>query len=723
MGRNKNKNNRSSARPKSALQAGGGGRHVGQGGSKKDTGLPAFFKRRQADARQQLSFPSADGDPKDDVQMGSSAEATSTVQVDSSALKFERAARDLALSGKRDSSAKAFMREVKNVIENSDVILEVLDARDPIGSRSKQTEVLAMASGKKVVLIMNKVDLIPTSNLQAWLRYLRNDFPTLAFKASTQQQRNHLKQGRGTIDIPRPNGTQTGVGSDKLTFGSEAIGATALLQLLKNYARTSVKGSNLKQQLTVGVVGAPNVGKSSLINSLLRTRACAVASTPGWTKVVQGVMLEKGIRLLDCPGVVLGGAIEEAAATKTTAAAADAGQAAQHDAAWSVLRNTVKVELIEDPIAPIHAMLARVDAEQLIKLYSIDGGFNEGDALDFLLRVALLRGKLGKGGVPDLEGAARIVLHDWNIGRIAFHSIPPAVHPSLQNAKQATKTGGQDATALPSATTADDLTAGSSFVTGFSEAFDLDALLGEADAEALGTRPDRQDDQTGRGKDLIVPRTRVYAEDRHKELEAIEEDDEQIVSSTQGVQTTIPADTSRSSLGKRRRGMDEMGSSDEASSDEEDEVGSRGGLAERWHDDNEEDWPVRGRSPDLRDAMGDGTAAKREPVLNRQQRELQRAMGEYEVANMARRRGDVRRAAKKSQKKMRKSGAGLVEALNSGLALQGEEGHAAPQRAKQSQAGPAPSNRPERLGLFDVLLAQPSEPETAIGEVEEEEEL
>ncbi|MCO5585192.1 hypothetical protein L7F22_039124 [Adiantum nelumboides] len=733
MGRNKNKNNRSVARNRSGLQAGGGkvGNNTNKSGLKKDTGLPAFFKQRKQHLTQNapslLDNFSAIKDSMNTVENDSRSFQSFNAPTDG----FEKASRDLALSGKRDNSAKAFMRDVKQVIENSDVILQVLDARDPLGSRSKQTEQMALAHGKRVVLVLNKVDLIPLTNMQSWLKYLRNDFPTLAFKASTQQQRGNLKQGRGSVDVGNSihaNGKNAGESSnEKLSHGSEAIGANALLQLLKNYARTTAKGSNLKQQINVGVVGPPNVGKSSLINSLLRTRACAVASTPGWTKVVQGVMLEKGIRLLDCPGVVLGGAGFEQMAD----VANGDGTVTKDEVAWSVLRNTVKVELIDDPIAPIQAMLGRVDAEQLSTLYNIEGGFNEGDAHDFLLRVALMRGKLGKGGIPDLEGAARIVLHDWNVGKISFYSTPPAVHHSLQKSGQEASANGHAAEEIKADTgnsdgTGDALVAGSSLVTGFSEAFDLAALLGEADAEAMGIKKDDQFKTAGRGKDLIAPRARVYASDKAAdEPQAIVEDDEEHAVST----TTLQADTSRSSLGKRRRGMDEMDSSDEEDEDEQSNLSDdetipnmdrqivrsgrrRPSLTLNFDQagipniENEDE--RRGRSPISRDVMIDGTAAKREPVLSRQQRELQRALGEHEVAGMARKRGEVRKAAKKSQKRLKKSGAGLVDVWNSSMALSSQGGDVVDQDVEIDEEHDdenylASHSNPRRKGLFEVL--------------------
>lgn len=70
-------------------------------------------------------------------------------------------------------------------------------------------------------------------------------------------------------------------------------------------ASTSSTGAAVKHSLTIGLIGHPNVGKSSLINTLKRSKACSVAPTPGWTKEVQEVVIEKGVRVLDCPGVVV----------------------------------------------------------------------------------------------------------------------------------------------------------------------------------------------------------------------------------------------------------------------------------------------------------------------------------------------------------------------------------------------------------------------------------
>ena len=63
---------------------------------------------------------------------------------------------------------KSFAKEVKKIVEQSDLIIEVLDARDPQGSRSQEMEKEILESGKKLVLVINKVDLVSEENSKKW---------------------------------------------------------------------------------------------------------------------------------------------------------------------------------------------------------------------------------------------------------------------------------------------------------------------------------------------------------------------------------------------------------------------------------------------------------------------------------------------------------------------------------------------------------------------------
>uniref|UniRef100_A0A3P8XI34 CP-type G domain-containing protein n=1 Tax=Esox lucius TaxID=8010 RepID=A0A3P8XI34_ESOLU len=291
-----------------------------------------------------------------------------------------------------ENSRKAYYREFKKVVEASDVILEVLDARDPIGCRCPQVEQAVIQSGtdKKIVLVLNKIDLVSKEIVEKWIKYLRNEFPTVAFKASTQQQNKNLKRS----NVPVTQATTD------LLSSSACVGAECLMKLLGNYCRNL----DIKTAITVGVVGFPNVGKSSLINSLKRARACNVGATPGITKCLQEIHLDKHIKLLDCPGIVM--------ATSSTDAA-------------MILRNCVKIEQLVDPLPPVEAILRRCNKTQIMEHYGVPDFHTP---LEFLALLARRQGKLRKGGVPDNDMAAKSVLMDWTGGRISYFTHPPETH-------------------------------------------------------------------------------------------------------------------------------------------------------------------------------------------------------------------------------------------------------------------------------------------------------
>jgi len=111
---------------------------------------------------------------------------------------------------------------------------------------------------------------VPAWATKRWLHALSRDYPTLAFHAS----------------IANP------------------FGKGSLLSLLRQLARLRSD----RQFISVGMVGYPNVGKSSVINALRSKKVCNAAPVPGETKVWQYITLMKRIFLIDCPGVVYAGA-------------------------------------------------------------------------------------------------------------------------------------------------------------------------------------------------------------------------------------------------------------------------------------------------------------------------------------------------------------------------------------------------------------------------------
>ncbi|CAB9500839.1 nucleotide-binding protein-like 3 [Seminavis robusta] len=279
------------------------------------------------------------------------------------------------------ASRRAYLRELKKVVDSADVLLQVLDARDPLGSRIHPTiedTILAQAD-KRMVLVLNKIDLVPKQVVADWLQVLRKSHPTIAIKASQEKSVEEHADAAST-SIP--------------------VGMDGLLQLLKNYARTGGTGGKSKTTIVVGILGYPNVGKSSIINALKRSRAVGVSSRPGSTASMQEVVLDRNVRLLDSPGVVFNDK--------------------------STLLGCVDAHSMDDPIPPVEAILERCDHSSLLMTYNIPT-FPAGNVMVFLAMVAKSHGRVLKGGIPDKVAAARTVLRDWNSGKIPYYTPAPDI--------------------------------------------------------------------------------------------------------------------------------------------------------------------------------------------------------------------------------------------------------------------------------------------------------
>ena len=316
-----------------------------------------------------------------------------------------------------ESSRRAFDKIFKQVLEAADVILYVLDARDPQATRSKEVErqVMAAQSGsKRLILVLNKIDLVPPPVLKGWLTYLRHYFPTIPLRAST----------------PASN-ARTFDHKDLTVKGT----SEALLRALKSYAASK----QLKRSVTVGVIGYPNVGKSSVINALTsrlsrtQSSACPVGSEAGITTSLREVKVDNKLKVLDSPGIVFP---SESASSK-----------ADHEA-HLILASALPPKHIKDPIPAVTLLLSRLSSspalhEKLLQNYGIVGlaPFAKGDATsNFLIQVARKRGRLGKGGVPNLNAAAMTVITDWRDGRIEGWTEAPVLR--VESDGDAMKTDG-----------------------------------------------------------------------------------------------------------------------------------------------------------------------------------------------------------------------------------------------------------------------------------------
>lgn len=409
---------------------------------------------RAAAAKYDKSLAASDNDMDDDEDEDSDSDASD----DGAHVSIGQA-----------SSRKTFDKVFKQVVEEADVVLYVLDARDPEGTRSREVErsIMAAASGgKRLILILNKVDLIPPKALRDWLVYLRRYFPTLPVRASHAAANAHVFSHRD------------------LTVQSTSA---ALFKALKSYAASR----NLKRAVSVGVIGYPNVGKSSVINALLsrmsgrgssNPKACPAGAEAGVTTSIRKVKIDQKLTLLDSPGVVF----PSSSSTQSGGLVAIKNATEAH--AHLVLLNAVPPKQIDDPIPAVSLLLRRLSAtpdllQKLTDVYdipallpnSIDGDITT----DFLVQVARKRGRLSRGGIPNVNAAAMTVVTDWRDGRIQGWVEAPVLAVESANApKGAAKSG------IKNAGEEDVMADQKEIVTEWAAEFKLDGLWGDVADEA-----------------------------------------------------------------------------------------------------------------------------------------------------------------------------------------------------------------------------------------------
>ncbi len=261
------------------------------------------------------------------------------------------------------TKAKRMMQENIKLI---DLIIELVDARIPMSSRNPDIDELG--KGKSRIILLNKSDLADARLNQEWESFFKE-------KGYFVQQLN----------------AKTGVGIKNIQ---------ALVQeSCKEKIERDRKRGIINRPVRAMVVGIPNVGKSTFINSFAGKACAKTGNKPGVTKGKQWIRLNKNLELLDTPGI-LWPKFEDQKIGEHLALIGSINDEILHvdELAVALIRNLKNSYL-----------------DLLEKRYDIT---IDEDAYDTLKRIAIARKCLQKGELPDVDRASSMLLEDFRSGKL-----------------------------------------------------------------------------------------------------------------------------------------------------------------------------------------------------------------------------------------------------------------------------------------------------------------
>lgn len=266
------------------------------------------------------------------------------------------------------TKAKRMMQEDIKLI---DIVIELLDARAPLSSRNPDID--SLANGKYRLILLNKCDLADEQVNAKWESYFK-------------------EKGMLVVTINARDG-----------FGMKAITAR-IQEACKEKIERDRKRGILNRPIRAMIVGIPNVGKSTFINSYAKKSCTKVGNKPGVTKGKQWIRLNKNVELLDTPGILWPKFEDELVG--------------EHLAFIGSINDEIlqKVELS----CQLIAFLKEYYPEFLEKRYMVN---EEQEPAAILADIANKRGCLLKGQELDYEKAAGILLEEFRNGKLGRISI------------------------------------------------------------------------------------------------------------------------------------------------------------------------------------------------------------------------------------------------------------------------------------------------------------
>ena len=351
-------------------------------------------------------------------------------------------------------------RQLWRVCERSDVVVQVVDARDPLFYRCEdlETYVKELNPGKTTMLLLNKADLLSKELRRAWAEYFEAKGISFLFwsakaayeEIEAEQIASRVAQAAKDLEetkrrLELHNAAATDDDAMELTAELDAkveaarsaadahaealhqmqydsadkhdpahiLSRAELLDILQKRAEDAVAAMGSSRparqgaqahRVVVGMVGYPNVGKSSTVNAIVASKKTGVSATPGKTKHFQTLELGDDLLLADCPGLVF--------------------PSFTSSKAHLVCNGVIPIDRLTDVTKPIEIIASRIPRATIEHVYNLklplpalhEDQNRNATAREFLRAYCAARGYTVQGNRPDEVRAGRAVLKDYISG-------------------------------------------------------------------------------------------------------------------------------------------------------------------------------------------------------------------------------------------------------------------------------------------------------------------
>ncbi|XP_058457016.1 large subunit GTPase 1 homolog [Malaya genurostris] len=340
-----------------------------------------------------------------------------------------------------------FWRQLWRVVERSDIVVQIVDARNPLLFRSEDLEkyVKEVDDKKLNMILINKSDFLNGEQRKRWANYFDEQEIRVAFFSAAQsvdeakRKREAEAENANTeyaiplerklkeLDLKVDHVEETlehlekkieelvdddGKSFTKIRNNPEVLSNTELIALFKRLHKSERVTSGV---VTVGLVGYPNVGKSSTINAVFIEKKVSVSATPGKTKHFQTLFVDNELLFCDCPGLVM----PSFCTTK----------------ADMILNGILPIDQMRDHIPPVNLLCTLIPRHVLEDTYGImivkplegEDPNRAPYSEELLLAFAYNRGYMTANGQPDQSRGSRYVLKDFVNGKLLYCNAPPDV--------------------------------------------------------------------------------------------------------------------------------------------------------------------------------------------------------------------------------------------------------------------------------------------------------